>query len=55
MVFETPLWWLPSLILTVFILVVWIPNMIKIDKSLSRFEEHKSYKQKTAFIIPYIL
>ena len=55
MVIETPLWWLPTVILTLFIIAVWIPNMIKIDKSLSRFEEHKSYKEKTAFIIPYIL
>jgi len=42
-------------ILTLFIIAVWIPNMFKIDKSLSRFEDHKSYKEKTAFIIPYIL
>ena len=53
MVFETVLWWVPAIILTLFI-VVWIPNMIKIDKSL-RFEEHKAYKKKTAFIIPYVL
>ena len=55
MVFETVLWWVPAIILTLFIVVVWIPNMIKIDKSLSRFEEHKAYKKKTAFIIPYVL
>ena len=55
MVIETPLWWLPTMILTLFIVAVWIPNMIKIDRSLSRFEEHESYKKKTAFIIPYIL
>ena len=55
MVFETVLWWVPAIILTLFVVVVWIPNMIKIDKSLSRFEEHKAYKKKTAFIIPYVL
>ena len=55
MVIETSLFWVPSLILSLFIVAVWIPNMIKIDKSLSRYEEHKSYKKKTAFIIPYIL
>ena len=55
MVLETSLWWVPSLILLLFIVAVWIPNMIKIDKSLSRYEEHTSYKKKTAFIIPYIL
>lgn len=55
LVIETALWWLPALILFLFIAAVWIPNMILIDKSLSRFEEHKSYKDKTAFFIPYIL
>ena len=55
LVIETSLWWLPATILVLFIVAVWIPNMIKIDKSLSRFDEHKSYKEKTAFIVPYIL
>ena len=41
--------------LILFIVAVWIPNMIAIERSLSRFEEHESYKKKTAFIIPYIL
>ena len=52
---ETHLWWVPILILSIFIIGVWIPGMIRIDKSLSRFDEHESYKKKTAFIIPYIL
>jgi len=51
---ESSLWWVPILILGAFVLSVWIPGMIRIDKSLSRFEEHKEYKKKTAFIIPFI-
>ena len=51
---ETNLWWVPILILGAFVLSIWIPGMIRIDKSLSRFEEHKEYKKKTAFIIPFI-
>ena len=51
---ETNLWWVPIVILSMFILFVWIPGMIRIDKSLSRFEEHNEYKKKTAFIIPFI-
>jgi steroid 5-alpha reductase family enzyme len=39
--------WLPILILAVFILVVWVPNMIKKDSSLSRYEGFAEYKKKT--------
>ena len=52
---ESSLWWLPVLILSIFIFIIWIPGMKRIDKSLSRFEGHEAYKNKTAFIIPYIL
>ena len=55
LVMESSLWWVPTAILILFIVAVWIPNMIAIERSLSRFEEHESYKKKTAFIIPYIL
>ena len=52
---ESSLWWLPVLILGIFICIIWVPGMKRIDRSLSRFEGHKAYKKKTAFIIPYIL
>ena len=39
--------WLPILILGSFILVVWIPNIIKKDKSLSRYQEFSNYKKNT--------
>ncbi len=39
--------WLPILILAVFISVVWTPNMIKKDSSLSRHEGFSEYKNKT--------
>ena len=52
---ESSLWWVPVLILSIFIFIIWIPGMKRIDKSLSRFEGHEAYKNKTAFIIPYIL
>ena len=39
--------WLPILILAVFISVVWVPNMIKKDSSLSRYEGFAEYKRKT--------
>ena len=52
---ESSLWWLPVLILGIFICIIWVPGMKRIDRSLSRFEDHAAYKKKTAFIIPYIL
>ena len=39
--------WLPILVLGSFILVVWIPNIIKKDKSLSRYQEFSKYKSNT--------
>jgi len=39
--------WLPILVLGSFILVVWIPNIIKKDKSLSRYQEFSNYKKNT--------
>ena len=50
----TNLWWFPITVLGMFVLFVWTPNMIRIDRSLSRFEEHDEYKKKTASIIPFI-
>ena len=42
------------IVLGMFVLFIWVPNMIRIDRSLSRFEEHDEYKKKTASIIPFI-
>ncbi|WP_262696350.1 DUF1295 domain-containing protein [Kordiimonas aquimaris] len=47
--------WLPVLWLTVMIAAEWIPNMIKKDKSLSRYEGFAAYKKRSKLIIPFIL
>jgi len=52
---ESVQWWIPIGVLSIFIMIIWIPGMKRIDKSLSRYSGHKAYKKKTAFIIPYIL
>ena len=46
--------WAPIIALFVFITIIWIPNMIKKDKSLSRYPEFKNYKKKSYKFIPYI-
>ena len=54
LVVESSQWWIPTAVLLLFIIAVWIPNMIKIEKSLSRFDDHHEYKRKTPFFIPYL-
>ena len=46
--------WLPLLALLSFIFIIWIPNMIRKDKSLSRYPEFESYKKKTNRLFPFI-
>ena len=44
--------WLPFIILGGFAAGLFIPNMLKKDKSLSRYPEFKAYKAKSGLIIP---
>ena len=47
--------WVPALVLCVFIGVIWIPNMLKKDRSLSRYPEFEDYKKRSSWFIPFIL
>ena len=51
---EAVMWWIPVVILNIFIAFVWYPNMRKIELSLSRFEDHKDYKKQTSFFFPFL-
>lgn len=44
--------WLPFLILGLFTAIVFIPNMLKKDKSLSRYPEFEEYKENSGLILP---
>jgi len=44
--------WIPLLVLSLFILIVWVPNMIKKDKSLSRYENFDEYKNRSNMFWP---
>ena len=46
--------WLPIISLLCFIIVIWIPNMIKKDKSLSKYENFEDYKKNTNIFFPII-
>lgn len=47
--------WFPLVWLFLMIAAVWVPNMIRKDKSLSRYKEFPEYKKTSALIIPYLL
>tara|TARA_B100000686_G_scaffold338726_1_gene411669 strand:+ start:219 stop:848 length:630 start_codon:yes stop_codon:yes gene_type:complete len=46
--------WIPMVALALFILLVWIPNMIKKDQSLSRYENFEEYQKNTNIFFPFI-
>jgi steroid 5-alpha reductase family enzyme len=47
--------WIPLLVLAIWISAVWIPNMRKKDKSLSRYPEFAQYKANSKLFIPYLI
>ncbi|MFN8968593.1 MAG: methyltransferase family protein [Pseudanabaena sp.] len=44
--------WIPFVILGGFIAGIFVPNMLKKDKSLSRYPEFEAYKAKSGLLIP---
>ena len=46
--------WLPLAILFLFIAVVWLPNMLKKERSLARYPDFADYKARSAFLFPYL-
>ena len=45
---------LPIIALLSFVIIIWIPNMIRKDKSLSRYNNFKEYKKTTNSLFPFI-
>ena len=44
--------WLPFAILGLFAALVFVPNMRKKDKSLSRYPEFAAYKERSGLLLP---
>ncbi len=44
--------WIPFAILAIFFFVVFLPRMIKKDKSLTKYSSFEDYKKKTGLILP---
>ncbi|GAB4222845.1 MAG: hypothetical protein Tsb005_15960 [Gammaproteobacteria bacterium] len=47
--------WLPLAILFSWVAFVWIPRMIKKERSLSRYPEFEEYKKRSKWFIPFVL
>jgi len=46
--------WLPVAVLIAFMAIIWLPNMRRKDKSLSRYPEYAEYKKRSSLLIPFI-
>jgi len=46
--------YLPLIALLLFMILIWLPNMQKKDKSLSKYSSFKDYKKTTSKIFPFI-
>ena len=46
--------WIPIAVLVLFMAIIWLPNMRKKDKSLSRYGEYAEYKKRSFLLIPFI-
>lgn len=47
--------WLPLAALALVIGTVWVPNMLRKDRSLSRYPEFASYKARSKLLVPFVL
>ena len=47
--------WIPLAALCAFVFGFWLPNMIRKDRSLSRYPEFAAYKQRSTLFIPFLL
>ena len=46
--------WAPFVVLALFVSAVWVPNMLKKDKSLSRYPEFADWKKRSWLFIPLV-
>jgi steroid 5-alpha reductase family enzyme len=47
--------WIPFAVIAAYFVIIWIPNIRRKEKSLSRYPEFKEYKKSVKLFIPYIL
>lgn len=47
--------WLPALVLALFVLAYWMPNMRRKDRSLSRYEGFADYRSRSWLFVPFLI
>ena len=47
--------WLPFAVIVAFLVFVWIPNMRRKDRSLSRYDGYSSYRRRSRWMIPFLV
>lgn len=47
--------WIPLAVIALYLAVIWLPNMLKKDKSLSRYPQFSEYKKKSKLFVPFVL
>lgn len=46
--------WIPLAVIALYLAVIWLPNMRKKDKSLSRYPQFAEYKKKSKLFLPFV-
>jgi len=46
--------WIPLLVLLLFVIFYWLPNMFQKDRSLGRYPEFEAYRKRTKLFIPFV-
>ena len=47
--------WLPLAALALFVAAVWVPNMVRKDRSLARYPEFEAYRKRSGILFPRLL
>lgn len=47
--------WLPLLVILLFMMIIWFPNMHKKDRSLSRYPDFAAYKARSKLFLPFLI
>jgi steroid 5-alpha reductase family enzyme len=47
--------WAPFLVLGLYLILYWIPNMLRKDRSLSRYGDFTEYKNNSKLFIPFLI
>ncbi|GAB4488114.1 MAG: hypothetical protein OHK0031_12040 [Anaerolineales bacterium] len=46
--------WIPLAVIALYLAVIWLPNMLKKEKSLSRYPLFAAYKEKSKLFLPFL-